>query len=483
MPTTRSDRGARAGRESRAGNGQPRSDEGPGLSVKRRFGLVLGVVLGLFLTATAVTVYAFSLIVGDFSEEVRTVYDEAIPLLELQEAVFVLSEIHAWDVVFAITGGSPPQARATYDAQVARVDARFRSYLSNRSSMAPDELEHVEAALSEWIVARDSHEAILGGAAATPSDMAEEMSHISVLLHSVTNRLGSAYDLASRELDIAHDAVRRTQLLAALLIGGIFLIGLAVVALTARSLSRFVVQPIRVLQEAARRLRRGDLSHRVHPTGSSELIELGVAFNKMADSVDRTNAALEHRALHDDLTGLANRVLLRDRIDHARSIRGPFAAPYALVLIDLDRFKTVNDRFGHSYGDAVLVEAASRIRITARNMDTVARLGGDEFAVFLEHVTGIEQVAHVADRITAGLSRPYEIDGTEIFVGASTGISFSSSQQDSDTLLHNADLAMYAAKARGGNAFQIFQPEPSARDDELPDLTTELRGVPDRNET
>ena len=369
--------------------------DGTNSSMRRRFGAVLGIALGLFVTITGVTIYAFSLIVADFTDEARTAHDEAIPLLELREEVFLLSEIHAWDAVFAITGGEPPPNQPTYAAQVAIVQARFSDYLSNGSDVAPGERRLVEAALASWIFALDTHESILGGPAATPSETAEEMSHMAAMLDDVIDTLGEAYNLATTELEAARQIARSAQLGALVLIGVAFLVGLVVVTITARSLL-FVSHTAHpgTSGGCARHLRRGDLSHRVRPAGPSELVELGTTLNEMAEAVGRTNSALEHRALHDDLTGLANRVLLRDRIDHARSLRGKFSRPYALVLIDLDGFKTVNDTLGHSYGDEVLARAARRIRDASRDMDTVAT---------------------------------------------------------------NADTAMYAAKALGGSTYQIFE--------------------------
>ena len=479
--------GGQIGSESaRAGSEQPDPEiqpvRGAGLSVASRFGVVVSVVLGLFLAAGVVTVSVFFLIVQNYNDSIGTVRDQAIPLLELKEEVFILSELHAWDTVISVTGGETVTARGSYDGQVGVVDAKFAAYLSNRTDASTKELKYVEAAREDWISARDTHVMILGHSELTQEQMAEQMNAMSARFDGVTAQLRNAYDVTNREVSDIEDNVSSAETLAAWVLGGMFLLGLAMVALTARSLSRFMVQPIRRLQEATRRVRKGELSHRVLPSGPAELTELGVAFNEMAKSVARANGDLEYRALHDDLTGLANRVLLRDRIDHARSMSGRVSDPYALLVIDLDRFKNVNDTLGHSFGDEVLAEAANRIRDAVRGMDTVARLGGDEFAVFVEHISGVEQVVEVAERINESLSRPFQLGDDQVVLGASTGISLSSGIHDSETLLRDADLAMYAAKATGGSSYEIFQPLMQLRLTDSVVLEHELRIAIERHE-
>ena len=154
------------------------------------------------------------------------------------------------------------------------------------------------------------------------------------------------------------------------------------------------------------------------------------------------------QALHDALTGLPNRTLLRQRADDA--LTGPDADAVGLMLIDLDRFKEINDALGHAYGDVVLQAVADRLRATVRGSDTVARLGGDEFAILLSSVGDEESARQLADRALVAMEAPIEVDGVSLDVDASIGIALSGVHgHDVESLLQNADIAMYSAKDRG----------------------------------
>jgi diguanylate cyclase (GGDEF)-like protein len=165
---------------------------------------------------------------------------------------------------------------------------------------------------------------------------------------------------------------------------------------------------------------------------------------------------LQHQALHDPLTGLANRALLADRMSHG--LAAPEREPVVLLLADLDGFKAVNDTLGHQAGDELLIEAAARLQTIVRHEDTVARLGGDEFAVLLRSVSGIVDARQVADRIIRELRRPVRVAGVDAVVGASIGIALSQVGATAQELLREADVAMYAAKAQGRNRAAVYAP-------------------------
>lgn len=166
---------------------------------------------------------------------------------------------------------------------------------------------------------------------------------------------------------------------------------------------------------------------------------------------------LAHQAFHDPLTNLANRVLFRDRVEHAlqRAVRG--AASPSVLLIDLDNFKAVNDGLGHSAGDWLLIEVAARLTNCLRPADTVARLGGDEFAVLLDDETAPAE--QIAERILHAFNVPFSVQGTDIVVTMSIGIAALLPHQGADDVLRNADLALYRAKGEGKACAASFEPE------------------------
>ena len=167
----------------------------------------------------------------------------------------------------------------------------------------------------------------------------------------------------------------------------------------------------------------------------------------------------ERMALHDALTGLPNRALLADRLEHALTLRARRQTQLALLLLDLDRFKVVNDSLGHGAGDQLLRHVAEQLEDVVRTGDTVARLGGDEFVVVLENVNSAAEPSEVAARILRKLSEPVTIGGSDIVVGASVGIVIPEGDEEPETLLRHADLAMYRAKAHGRGRHEQFVDE------------------------
>ncbi|GLW56485.1 putative bifunctional diguanylate cyclase/phosphodiesterase [Kitasatospora phosalacinea] len=212
----------------------------------------------------------------------------------------------------------------------------------------------------------------------------------------------------------------------------------------------------------------------------------------------RLQAQLQHNAFHDPLTDLPNRALFADRVRAALSAQGPVGTAVAVLFLDLDGFKAVNDTAGHQVGDELLVQAARRLQSAVRSEDTVARFGGDEFAVLVRGRLGHPQVRDLAERIRGALSEPYWIGGAELGVAASIGIAFGpdaplpvpeaapeaapegaadAAGAAADELLRNADLAMYRAKSSGKGRVVLYTPAMRAELDRRSELEERLRAA------
>lgn len=171
----------------------------------------------------------------------------------------------------------------------------------------------------------------------------------------------------------------------------------------------------------------------------------------------RAEVQLAYIAQHDSLTGLANRILFRDRLLQALARSKRTKLPIGLMLLDLDRFKAVNDTFGHEAGDFVLKEAAARLCKCVREVDTVSRFGGDEFTLLLEGFSHDQDLVVIAQRIIESIAMPVVFRGQSIVVGVSIGVTtYPEDDQEMDGLLKHADEAMYRAKGLGGERYQFY---------------------------
>ena len=192
---------------------------------------------------------------------------------------------------------------------------------------------------------------------------------------------------------------------------------------------------------------------------------------------------LARLAHFDALTGLPNRGLLQGRLKRAMARANRADSLVAVMYLDLDQFKEINDSLGHAVGDQVLREAALRLERCVRSTDTVARLGGDEFTVLLEEVRSIDEIGRVADKLLQAVRERAEIAGHELHLSTSIGVTvFPLDGRDADALLRNADLAMYHAKQEGKNNYQFFSHDMGAQTERRVDLQARLRGALARNE-
>jgi diguanylate cyclase (GGDEF)-like protein/PAS domain S-box-containing protein len=214
----------------------------------------------------------------------------------------------------------------------------------------------------------------------------------------------------------------------------------------------------------------------------NEMIGRVCSFRDVTES--KTYAAkLEYFATHDPLTGLPNRNLLCERVDNmvVQSLRS--GLPFSLLYLDLDRFKHINESFGHNFGDSLLRAVAQRIKESLRSGDSLTRMGGDEFIVLLTEIVNPENSALVARRVIDSLFQPFLVNGQEIFTSSSIGISlFPQDGSNTETLLKHADMAMDQAKRQGGNRFAFYSPDMNAQMSENMELESKLRRALEREE-
>jgi diguanylate cyclase (GGDEF)-like protein len=237
------------------------------------------------------------------------------------------------------------------------------------------------------------------------------------------------------------------------LVGSMALLGLGYVAL-----SRSLVGRIRRLTASATAISRGALTTRVGDPSDDELGQLGRAFDRMADTLardiarrERVEAELAHRALHDFLTDLPNRSLFAEHLHNAIERRRIDGGELAVLFVDLDEFKTVNDELGHTAGDSLLRAVVDRFRRVLTPNEILARFGGDEFVVLCAGLasSGDADVGRVADRLLESLQAPLQVAGMDVFVTASIGIAAVDDDATPESLVRDADAAMYRAKSQG----------------------------------
>lgn len=249
-------------------------------------------------------------------------------------------------------------------------------------------------------------------------------------------------------------------------------------------LVRTVTRPIAMLIAGTRAVADGNLDTQITIGTHDELEVLATSFNQMTGSLRKMAEKLQASAIHDPLTGLPNRTLFMDRLRHVVDRAGrKNTLGFAVVFMDVDRFKFLNDSFGHSAGDQLLADLGRRLTTCVRQGDTIARLGGDEFGMLLEDLPGSRNAVLVAERIKQKLEHPFYLRGQEVFITVSLGIAVAPQENaEPETLLRNADTAMYRAKHSGRGTYQVFDEEMRQEVLKTLQLQTAMRRSFDRKE-
>ncbi len=238
---------------------------------------------------------------------------------------------------------------------------------------------------------------------------------------------------------------------------------------------RFVLKPIQKLSETISMINTGKLEERAPVFSSDEIGVVCHAFNGLLDQQARHQDELQYMAYHDALTGLPNQLLVADRLERSIAYADRAGAKVALLFLDLDDFKTINDSLGHPVGDGLLREVAARLIICLRDTDTVGRKGGDEFIILLSDVHDADDITTSAHKLLEAIALPMTLDNHQLSITASIGIAiFPDDSDDFNILLKKADTALYQAKAAGRNAYRFFTDEMNITSSEYLELRAGL---------
>jgi len=352
---------------------------------------------------------------------------------------------HVVVVASPITGDQQRQV----DALQTAVRAGFTQAIGNETTTAAKEL--LRQSLAEWQAIVDA--AGPPDARADQATMGAAVSARAPKVLDLLDQAGSTSRAAVR-LDLANAARLDHQVMIVLAVLELLAIGLAV--RLARRLSTEVLRPVGILRDSANHLAAGRLDHRVVVDRADELGELAVSFNAMADAIAGSQRSLTREANTDSLTGLANRAAFRARLAATLARPNRRGGNQAVLFVDIDDFKDVNDTLGHAAGDELLRVVAERLSREVRIGDLVARLGGDEFALLLDGPFDPDRAYTVAERVVVALAEPVQIGDSWAHVGASVGLAMRQDVSTFDALMREADVAMYAAKGKGKNRVERY---------------------------
>jgi diguanylate cyclase (GGDEF)-like protein len=357
------------------------------------------------------------------------------------------AEVVAHSILIASPISAAQQRQVTLSQTTIRDD--FAGDIANEDTVGARKL--LQRSLAQW-------EAIVtvAGPPGDPADLVTRGAAVTVSapkVLSLLDRAGLANRVAVRgDLADATRTERDTMVALALL----ELLAIALAVRLARRLSIEILRPVGLLRDSANHLAAGQLDHRIVVDRTDELGDLSVSFNAMADAIAGSQRSLTLEATTDSLSGLPNRAAFRSRLESSLARTDRRCGNQAVLFVDLDDFKDVNDTLGHAAGDRLLCVVAARLVDTVRPDDLVARLGGDEFAILLDRLPDPGLAMTVAKRMVAFLAEPVQIGENRVHVGASIGLAVRHEHSTFDELMREADVAMYAAKAKGKNRVEQF---------------------------
>jgi diguanylate cyclase len=426
----------------------------PRSGLRRKWRLAFALMLSALSIAVAGTMVADYQVVGHY----RTAASQMELALSLSAQL--TDAITAHEALAHGVWNGDRVDHVLYQRQQNQINALFDTGI--RELRNPDQHALLVKASTTWrqvLVSRGLW-APLGDSIPQVTDiMQQQFASASDAVGGVMGRLSSAAIEDGRS-DLATADTLQNIVLA--LLGAMFAVVVGIALYLARRMTTDVVRPLEVLRRAVVTLREGDLEHRIEDLPDqrwpAELNDVAGAFNAMAAALDEQHRNLRHRATQDPLTGLPNRSSFRRHLEDVLVPTRRTRHTLAVLFIDIDDFKVINDSLGHAVGDAVLVEVAERLAACVGPGDLVARLGGDEFVILISsRRPGCDTAEDIAERVLAMLAHPFPILGDTVSVAVSIGIAIARpDMDDAGRLLAEADLAMYAAKRGGKGRHTVF---------------------------
>jgi diguanylate cyclase (GGDEF)-like protein len=436
-------------------------------SLRTRWNRAFALLTVMILLSGLAGLLGSSLLVDTFRNSAVRAEREATISARLRAEVIA----HSILVTSPVTGTQQRQL----DASQSKIKQDFASAIADEDTATAETL--LRKSLARWLAVveaagppgQPADIAMLGGVVAT------EAPKVLALLDrsDSANRVAVRVDLAN-----AGRTERETMVALALLV---FLAIMLAVRL-ARRLTNEVLRPVGILRDSANQLATGELDHRVVIDRADELGELAVSFNSMADAIAGSQRSLTREANTDSLSGLPNRAAFGARLQTTLARTDRRSGKQAVLFVDLDDFKDVNDTLGHAAGDQLLRVVAERLSEAIRPGDLVARLGGDEFAILLDGLPDQGLAVTVAQRVVVAVAVPVKIGEHSVGVGASVGLAMRHRHSTVDGLMREADVAMYAAKGKGKNRVERYDIGLDAMSIARHQVKAELDGAGDRGE-
>lgn len=422
-------------------------------SLRVRLLLGTGAMLVPLLALAGVGYLLFQNVVAGMDRVVEDVFEELVPIAYLQSSVQRNRYLIDRKVTHHETGG-----RQEFTELTENIDSTFARLANEQTPLPPDIRDDIATAHQIWQRMKDDGQSLLTDAHATMAS--PRMLRFHSDFDMLERTLQRSHTHILRGINVQMKRAQKTRWNVLVLIGTISVIGLLLAITATIVLTRTILSPLAELERAAERFGAGDLQYRIQGMPPHELGKVARTFNAMADTIERHQSSLRNMAVRDALTGLYNRREFKARLGTELERARRYSHPFALLMMDIDHFKMVNDTYGHPAGDRLLLAFASKLHDCTRPVDSLARYGGEEFALILPEVRA-EEAMLAAERLREQIAaEPFTLGEHVVSMTVSIGVAiFPQHGRHSDTLFRHADRALYRAKETGRNHVALAEPD------------------------